>query len=266
MAYRVARRSFLTVIPQFAQGVRFTMGKFSGIMTPGLNFYIPIYHTFGKVDMRVLTLDIPQQMLISKADNVTYHCDAVVQYKVTDPSKTVINIGDLRSTLTERAMSCIRMTLASMSIDTVLEARETVYESMRSSLQSIAADWGVEIQSLQLKEISFDENMRRTMAQLAESKRNAESKIISAKADVETAHLYAEAAEIYSENPVTLRLREFELYRSISKNPASTVIVIPANIANFPNAVNVVASATAAAAVEKKTAAAVECCDDDVRV
>jgi len=104
---------------------------------------------------------------------------------------------------------------------------------IKKSLEDVEVDWGIKISNIQFKDISFDQTMNRAMAVKAEADRSAEAKLINATADIKTAELYAKAAEIYKENPITLRLREFQLWNSISKNPNSTIYVVPSNLLDF---------------------------------
>ena len=225
----VVTRGFFTIIPQYQRGVKLNFGKFVGVLEPGIRLNIPIYHSIYKADMRINTRDIEDQSMIS-SDNVTFYFDASVQYQIVDPKKALLGVGNLDASLVDRCKMQLRNVLSGMEVNDILNNREHVNTQLMCSMKDIADRWGVEISMLQIKDISFDDTMKRAMAVKAEADRNAEAKIINARADVETAKKYNEAAQIYAENPVTLRLREFQLWQSISKNPAASIYVVPSNL------------------------------------
>jgi len=214
------------------RGVRLSLGKFSGVLEPGLNLKVPIYHQVYKVDMRETLTQIPRQSLVS-GDNVTIHVDASVQYKTIDAQKAILNVSGVQNSLIEKCQMQLRNILSTMDVNSILHKRGEISQKVIGELSQIENDWGIKVISVQIKDISFDESMKRAMATEAEAHRNAQSKIINAQADIETAKLYKEAAEIYAENPVILRLREFQLWSSISKNPNNTIYVVPSNICDL---------------------------------
>jgi regulator of protease activity HflC (stomatin/prohibitin superfamily) len=226
------QRQFFTVIPQYERGVRTFLGVYDKVLDPGVRLNLPFLHCIYPVNISERFEKIPQQSLISM-DNVTFHVDATVQYKIVHPDRAIFNVNNLGSNLIERCQMEIRNVLSSMEINDILRNRNEVTNNIKTNLKSVEDSWGINILLIQLKEISFDENMRKAMAIKAEADRNAEAKLINATADVETARKYNEAATIYSENPITLRLREFQLWNSVSKNPGTTIYVVPSNILDF---------------------------------
>lgn len=225
----INKRGFFTIIRQYKRGVKMGFGKYLGTMEPGIRLNLPFYHKFVHVDMREHIANIKKQSLISR-DNVTFYVDASVQYKIVDPEKAVFNVDDLHNNVNERCQMQMRNILSSLEINEILHNREDISQRFMDNLESIQEDWGVKITTVQIRDISFEESMRRAMAVKAEADRNAEAKIINARADVLTAKEYQEAAKIYGENPVTLRLREYQLWSSVSKNPNNTIYVVPSNI------------------------------------
>lgn len=230
-------RNIVTIIPQYMEGVRMNFGKLGKILQPGLRLKIPIYHQVYKVDMREDIVKIPKQSLVS-ADNVTIHIDASVQYKVVDAKKSVLNVSNVEYSLTERCQMQLRNLLSSMNVNDILHKQGDISRTIINDLTQVENNWGIKIISVQIKDISFDESMKRAMATQAEANRQAEAKLINARADVETAKLYKEAAESYSENEVSLRLREFQLWSSVSKNPNNTIYVVPSNICDFVKSIS----------------------------
>jgi regulator of protease activity HflC (stomatin/prohibitin superfamily) len=226
-------RNFVTIIKQQELGVKLGFGKFISIVEPGLRLNIPIYHKIHHVNMSDMILNIPQQSLISK-DNITFTIDGSVQYKITDPKKAVLNVYNLYHMLPERCQMSMRQILSSLEVNSILHGLKDVPNLIKKSLSSIENDWGIEIGNVQIRDIKFDETIKRAMAVKAEAERNAEAKLINANADLQTAEVYNKAAAIYKENPITLRLREFQLFHNISKNPGSLICMVPSNVLDFP--------------------------------
>ena len=226
-------RTFFTVIKEYERGVKLNFGKFHSVLEPGLKIKIPFYHSIYKVNMTNSILNIPTQSLISK-DNITFTIDSSVQYKVTDSKKTILNVDDLDEMLPERCQMAIRQILSSLDINGILHGLKDISNLVKLSLQTVEFDWGIEIINVQIRDIQFDESVKRAMGVKAEAERNAEAKLINADADVQTAEKYAQAATIYKENPITLRLREFQLWTTVSQNNNTQFFVIPSNLLDFP--------------------------------
>ena len=230
--FNMTKRGFLTEIPAYMKGVRMSFGKFDKSLGPGLNWAIPIYHKVYKVDMRHNVVDLKQQSVIS-SDGVTLYVDATAQYKIVDDAKAILNVSGVGSAVLERCQMQLRNHLSACDVNDILRKQGDISKQVTESLAQLEEEWGTKVLSVQIKNISFDESMRRAMATEAEAHRSAQAKVINAKADVETAEEYNKAAKIYAENPVTLRLREFQLWSSVSKNPASTIYVVPSNICDL---------------------------------
>lgn len=156
-----------------------------------------------------------------------------VQFKITDPKKALLNVQNVDHNTVEKCKMVLRNLLGQMEINEVLKSKSQISLETKEKLEQVERDWGIEILATEITDIKFDDSMTKAMAVKAESDRMAEAKIINAKADVETAKQYAEAAKIYSENPITMRLREFQLWSSVSKNPGSTIYVVPSNLLDF---------------------------------
>ncbi len=230
--HQFGKRNFFKVIKHWEKGVRLNFGKHTATLDPGIRLCIPFYHGIYRVNMDDRVQDIHQQALVSK-DNVTFYIDSSVQYRVSDATKAQLNVTDLDNMLLDRCQMALRKVLSGLEINETLHDMEDTSVKIKNSLLELEEKWGIEISSIQLKDIRFDESMKRAMAVKAEADRNAEAKIINAEADIKTAELYSKAAEIYKENPITLRLREFQLWNSVSKNPNNTIYVVPSNLTDF---------------------------------
>lgn len=156
-----------------------------------------------------------------------------MQVRVVDSNKALLNVSDIWKAIGEKCQMQLRDVLSSMSVNDILHKRDNVTKAVIDRLAPTEDSWGVKVLAVQLKDISFDESMKRAMATKAEADRQAEAKVINAEADVATAEMYKKAAAIYAENPITLRLREFQLWSSVAKNPNSTIFVVPSNVLDF---------------------------------
>jgi len=231
---QLQKRNFFRIVNENQRGVRLIFGKFDKVLEPGIRLSIPIIHQFDKVDIRDQMSIIPQQQLISK-DNVSLTVDASVQYRVSDVYKAYFKVEDYEDNVIERCKMQIRDVLSSMEVNEILHNKSEINNKFMDKIGDIKDDWGITISRIQLQDISFDESVKRSMAMKAEADRNAEAKIINARADTETAKQYAEAAKIYAENPITMRLREFQLWSGIANKPNNTFFVIPSNLLDFIN-------------------------------
>lgn len=232
---RVAKmptRNFITVIHQGSMGVRTSLGKFDCVLEPGLRLCIPIYHDVTHVDMRERIESLSKQHIVSY-DAVTITVDASVQYKIVDAKQAILNIKDVRSAIVERCQMQLRTVLSTLSVNDILHQRDIISNKVINELKQIEKEWGVQISSVQIKDISFDESLKKSMSLVAEGERNNLVKQLNARADVEAAKIYAEASKIYTENPISLRLREFQLWQNVSNNPNTTIYVVPSNICDF---------------------------------
>jgi len=225
-------RSFFKIIDQNHEGVRLNFGKFKSRIKPGIRLCIPFYHEIRIADTRTKVRDIPKMQVIS-SDNVTFEVVASIQYKITDTYKALMNVEYACDTLIKRCKMELLNALSAMEINNILRSKADISKKVMDSLSNLEMEWGLTIDTIQINDIQFDESMKKAMAVKAEADRMAEAKIINARADVETAIQYNEAAKIYAENPITMRLRELQGWTSISKNPGTTCFVIPSNLLDF---------------------------------
>jgi regulator of protease activity HflC (stomatin/prohibitin superfamily) len=215
------RRSFLTVVDAWERGVRLSFGKYTKTLEPGLRLCIPIYHQVITVNVAERVKSLPKQALISK-DNISYTIESSVQYKVTDPVKAVLNVEQCDSMILDKCQMVLRQLLTDLDIKDVLHHPPSTADICKDK-------WGVSVISLKLTEINFDESLKRAMSVKAEVDRNAEAKMINALAELNTAEIYLKAAKLYQNDPIALKLSEHQLLHHISKNPASTVVIVPSD-------------------------------------
>jgi regulator of protease activity HflC (stomatin/prohibitin superfamily) len=224
------KRSILTVIKQYEKGVTFTFGIVFSVKEPGLRIKIPIIQHMEKVDTREKVVNLESQNIITK-DNITVKVDGVVQYKIIDAYKSTCLVQNVDKAIMDIAQSKIREEISKRDLQDILHNREIFNVSLLVGAKTLMnEDWGIELKSIRIKDIIFDESMVRAMAKRAEALQTAEAKRIEAQADVETAKIYEEAAKIYNSNPSALRLRELEAFTRMAREPSHSTILIPTQI------------------------------------
>jgi hypothetical protein len=223
-----------SIINKNEEGLRLFLGKFKpgDLKSPGFHIILPFFHSMYRVDRRERVTKISKQSLISR-DNVTFFVDGCVQWGIADAEKAFFNVDQVHESILEVAKIEMRNLLSSLEINEILHRRGDISKTILENIKYVEDRWGVAVTRVEIMDINFDESMTRAMAVKAEADRNAEAKIINAEADVQTAKKYKEASEIYMDNPVSLRLREYQLWQSVSHNPATTMFIVPSNVVDF---------------------------------
>ena len=181
--------------------------------------------------MRDRVQNLPHQEVITK-DGVTCRVDAAIQYKVINAEKAVLGVCKPGHAVSDRAQVSLREVLGENSVDDILHQRGKLSSTIKDRLLHLENEWGIAIDMIQIKDLSFDESMTRAMAKEAEAERTAKSKVIHAKADIVTAEQYEKAAAIYNENPITMKLRELHLWQSVAKEKGTTLFIVPSDSLN----------------------------------
>lgn len=225
----------IKVIYQFDRGVKFTLGKYSGLMEPGIRLVIPLLQAYEKVDVRQTTLDLQKQEVMTR-DQVNLKIDGVVFYNVTNPAESVLNVIDLRRQIADKATSELKEVVGKMNMSDALQSRDAIAKELEGHLNKAIYDldlpensrkpWGVNIKGIQINNIELPESLVRAMAKEAEAEREKKAIMIRSAGEKEAAQNYKEASNIYS-NPFALRLRELKTYEEIGKEHNSLMIVIP---------------------------------------
>lgn len=215
--------SGIKVIMQYDRGVKFTLGRYSGIMNPGLNYVFPLIQKYQKFDMRVMTQDIAKQEVITK-DNIPIKIDAVVYYKVIDPKKVILTIKDHKYSIAKYGQTSLRDVAGDATLDELLSDRVKIAEKLRTILDNVVNDWGLDVEQLELQHIELPENLKRVMASQAEAEREKRGVIIKAKGEVIAAKNFAIAAEKLSKTHSGLFLRTLEEITSLSPDNSQTNI------------------------------------------
>lgn len=210
-------------VNEYERGVKFTRGKFSSIMGPGWKIVIPIFQSFRKVDIRVKTIDVPEQEAITK-DNISIKINAVLYYKVFDASKAVIAVEDFNYAVSQLAQTTMRNIVGSVSLDQLLSDREAISSKICEIVDKATDPWGIKVENVELKDVSLPEEMKRVIAKVAEAEREKDAVIMKAKGEVEASENLAKAAEIMNKSDGALHLRTLSTINDLSSDQSNTVI------------------------------------------
>jgi len=211
------------VIQQYEKGVVFLLGKITGIKEPGLTWIVPYISWVKKVDLRIITLPIPPQKIITK-DNVSVDISAVAYYQVVDVIKSIVAIENVMSAINQIAQTTIRNIVGKFQLDEILSERVTINQEIRAVLDQHTEPWGIIASLVEIKDIELPENMQRAMAKQAEAEREKRAKIIAAEGEFLSVQKLADAADVIDAHPIALQLRNLQTMAEISIEKNSTII------------------------------------------
>ena len=210
-------------INQYENGLKFTLGKFTGTMKPGWNIVLPIFQFYKKVDMRTKAVDVPDQEAITK-DNISVTVNAVVYYKVSSAEKAILEVEDFYYAISQLAQTTMRNAVGQVELDELLSQRERVSEDIRTIIDKASDAWGISVDNLELKDITLPEEMKRVIGKQAEAEREKRSVIIKAEGEVAAANNMAKAAEVLSGSAGALHLRTLQSINDISSDQSNTIV------------------------------------------
>ena len=213
----------LRTVQQYQKGIVFRFGRIVKTKEPGLNWIIPFIELIERVDLRVVTLPIPAQKIITK-DNVSVDISAVAYYKIVDPIKSIVAIQNVGRAIDQIAQTSLRNIVGKFQLDEILSERETINSEITKILDSYTEQWGVVVSTVEIKDIELPENMQRAIAKQAEAEREKRAKIISAEGEFMSAQKLADTADIMMEHPIALQLRNLQTLAEISIEKNSTII------------------------------------------
>jgi regulator of protease activity HflC (stomatin/prohibitin superfamily) len=213
----------IKIVQEYERGVIFRLGRLVGAKGPGLFFIIPFIDRMVKVDLRVITLDVPSQEAITR-DNVTLKVNAIVYYRVIDPSAAIVQVEDYRRATWNIAQTTLRNVLGQSELDELLAQREKVNEKLRQIIDETTEPWGIKVSIVEVKDVELPQTMQRAMARQAEAEREKRAKIIHAEGEKAAAQQLAEAAAILSGQPAGVQLRYLQTLTEIAVEKNSTII------------------------------------------
>ena len=211
------------IVPEYQRGVIFRLGRLIGAKGPGLFLIIPFADRMVKVDLRVITMDVPSQEVITK-DNVTVRVNAVVFLRVVDPESAVVKVLDHIRATSQISQTTLRNVLGQSELDELLSQREKLNETLQRIIDEQTDPWGIKVSAVEIKEVELDETMKRSMAAQAEAERDRRAKIIHAEGELQASEKLAQAGAVMAKEPVTLQLRYLQTLTEIASERNSTLI------------------------------------------
>lgn len=218
--------SGLRIIDQYEKTIILTLGKFSGVRSAGLTWIFPGIQRMIRADMRIATVDIPQQEVITK-DNVPLNINAVVYYQIEDAEKAVLNIQNYPIAVADFSQVALCDVVGGFELDHVLSEREVIADKIKIIVDKTTESWGINITAIKLQDIELPDDMKRIMAKQAESERERRSIIIRAEGELEASKKLAEAAKLLADTNGGLAMRTLQ---TIEKSSNNTVWAIPTEI------------------------------------
>lgn len=215
--------SAIRVVREYERGVIFRLGRLVGAKGPGLFFIIPFVDKMVKVDLRTVTLDVPPQEVITK-DNVPVHVNAVVYFRVVDPTAAVVEVLDYVEATRQISMTTLRSIVGKSELDELLSERERLNRELQRIIDEHTDPWGIKVITVEIKDVKIPAEMQRAIARQAEAERERRSKIIHAEGELQAAEKLREAAAIMQQSPGALQLRYLQTLTEISAEKTNTIV------------------------------------------
>jgi len=213
----------IKIVREYERVVIFRLGRFSGVKGPGIFFIIPIIDRVMQIDLRVFTIDVAKQVVITK-DNVSVEVDAVIYYRVVDPSRAIIQVENYKQATSLLSQTTLRDVLGQIELDDLLSKRDELNKRLQEILDRHTDPWGIKVTAVTLRDVALPESMRRAIAKQAESEREKRSRIILADGEFQASKTMTDAARLYEEVPAALKLRELQTLVDIARE--KTLIVV----------------------------------------
>jgi len=211
------------VIYEYKRAVKFRFGRYVGILQPGLRWIIPFVEKIQRIDIRIITMDIPSQEIMTR-DNVPVKINGVLFFKIVNVQRVVLEVESFSFAISQLSQAVLRDVCGKVDLDTILSKRE----SMGSEIQVVVAketdQWGIQVTDVKIKDIELPENMKRSMAHQAEAERDRRAKIILAEAENQAANQLYEAGKVIDQSPAALKLRLYQTLKEIAAEKNSTIL------------------------------------------
>lgn len=213
----------IKVVQEYERGVVFRLGRCVGARGPGLIILIPVIERMQKVDLRVITMDVPAQEAIT-SDNVTIKVNAIVYFQVINPVQSVVNVLEFVQATSQLSQTTLRSVMGQSELDEILSKREDINQRLQKTIDEGTEPWGVKVSLVEIRDLELPSTMQRAMAAQAEAERERRAKIIHADGEYQAAERLAEAAKIIAQAPAALQLRYLQTLREISTDRSSTIV------------------------------------------
>ncbi|TVR53382.1 MAG: slipin family protein [Gemmatimonadales bacterium] len=214
------------ILREYERAVVFRLGKFLSVKGPGFIILIPFIDRIERVDLRVLTINVERQEVITR-DNVTVHVDAIVFFRVVDAEKAIIQVERYMEATTWLAQATLRSIVGQVELDELLAERETVNKKIQDIIDRQTDPWGIKVVSVEVRDVVLPEDMKRVMARQAETERDRRAKVIHAEGEFQAAARLVEAAQMMRDHPIALQLRYLQTMTDVSEEQNATFAFIP---------------------------------------
>jgi len=215
--------SSIRVLREYERGVIFRLGRLIAAKGPGIFFLIPIIDRMVKVSLRTVVMDVPPQDIITK-DNVSVKVNAVVYFRVVDPSRAIVEVEDFLYATSQLSQTTLRSILGQAELDDLLSSREKMNTELQTILDTHTDPWGIKVSQVEIKHVDLPTEMQRAMAKQAEAERERRAKVINAEGEFQASARLLEAGNILNQQPVTIQLRFLQTLREIATENNSTII------------------------------------------
>ncbi|EWH00571.1 slipin family protein [Halomonas sp. BC04] len=212
----------IRILPEYKRGVVFFLGRFQAVKGPGLIIVIPGIQQMTLVDLRVITMDVPEQDVISQ-DNVTVKVNAVLYFRVVDPEKAIIQVENFTIATSQLSQTTLRSVLGKHDLDEMLSERDKLNDDIQEIIDAQTEEWGIKVANVEIKHVDLDESMIRAIARQAEAERERRAKVIHAEGELQASRKLVEAANVMAENSAALQLRYLQTMSDMSNKNASTI-------------------------------------------
>jgi regulator of protease activity HflC (stomatin/prohibitin superfamily) len=222
MAFHIAK--------EYERAIIFRVGRYEAVRGPGLFVVLPFIESHEMVDMRTVTVDVQPQEAITK-DSVSIKVNAVLWYRISNPSRAVVSVSDYQSAVYQVAQTTLRNIIGQHNLDEVLKERDAINVSLLEMVDKATDPWGIKIEMIEMKDVEIPLGMQRAMAREAEASREKRARLIKAEAELESARNLSVASQQMMENPFSLELRRMQMITEIGvENNTTTLLVIPSEI------------------------------------
>jgi regulator of protease activity HflC (stomatin/prohibitin superfamily) len=220
----------IRILREYERGVIFRLGKLLGAKGPGLIFLIPVVDRMVKMDLRVVTIDVARQEVMTR-DNVPVTVDAVLYFRVVDPTAAVVKVENFWKATSLIAQTTLRSVLGQAELDELLSQRDKINHTLQEIIDRQTDPWGIKVTAVEVKDVALPDSMKRAMAKQAEAERERRAKIVNAEGEFQAAEKMVQAAALISKEPIALQLRYLQTMREISSEHNTTTFVpIPVDL------------------------------------
>ena len=219
----------LRIVKEYQRAIIFRLGKFKRVQKPGLFYLIPIVDTMVKVDLRVITVDVPKQDAITK-DNVPVEVNAVIYYRIFDPKMSILNVENYRIAIAQAAQTTLRSMIGQFELDDVLSRKDKINKKLKIIIDKLSDPWGIKVESVETKEVVLPRGMQRALAKVAEAEREKRARLIKAQGEYEATEKFVQAGHRIREEPSILELRRMQMITEVgAERNSTTILMIPSD-------------------------------------